>query len=137
MTREKDDPLFFRFQFIEKNLQEFANKHNAKVSTVWSTIQTHDPDGTDSFLVKHIVWTDGRLGKAVFIGQHSGIEGVDSATWDFSNIAWLQDTLVTVQPTYVHHLLKKVGFQIIERDIEQLLRTSEKNLQAVSVEDLK
>jgi hypothetical protein len=35
-TKSQDDPLAKRFQNIEVKLQEFAEKHNAKVSTVWS-----------------------------------------------------------------------------------------------------
>lgn len=136
-TKEMDDPLADRFQPIERKLQEFAHKHSAKPSTVWSKIQKNDPEGYDSFLVRHIVWIDGRLGKAVFIGQHSDIKGVDTTTWDFSTIAWLADTLTAAKPTYVNHLLTKVDFQIIEKNIEQLLSTSEKTLNVVKVEDLK
>jgi hypothetical protein len=136
-TKRKDDPLANKFQRIEGKLQEFADKHDAKISTVWSTIQKHDPDGSDSFLVRHIVWNDGRFGKAVSIQQHSSIKGVDTTAWDFSNIAWLQDTPVTVKPTVVKNLLTKVDFQIIERDIESLLSKSEKMLSVIKVEDLK
>ena len=135
--KEKDDPLAKKFQLIQKNLQEFADKHNAKLSTVWSKIQKHDREGFDSFLIRHIVWTDGRFGKAIFIGQHSDLNGIDTSTWDFSNIAWLQDTQATAKPTFVNNLLTKVDFQVIETDIEQLLRTSEKNLRGVKVENLK
>ena len=136
-TNQKDDPLAKRFQNIEGKLQEFAEKHNAKISTVWSKIQKHDPDGSDSFLVKHIVWNDDRFGKAVFIQQHNDINGVDTTNWDFSNIAWLQDAQKTAKPTFVKNLLTKVDFQIIEKEIEQLLSKSEKVLDAIKEEDLK
>lgn len=136
-TKRKDDPLADRFQLIEGKLQEFADKHDAKISTVWSKIQTHDPDESDSFLVKHIVWNDGRFGKAVFIQQHSDINGVDTTAWDFSNIAWIQDTQVIAKPTYVKNLLTKVNFKIIERDIQQLLSKSEEVLSVIKMEDLK
>jgi hypothetical protein len=136
-TNPKDDLLAKRFQNIEGKLQEFAGKHNAKISTGWSKIQKHDPDGSDSFLVKHIVWNDDRLGKAVLIQQHSDVNGVDTTAWDFSNIAWLQDTPVTAKPTFVKNLLTKVEFQMIEKDIEQLLSKSEKVLGAIKMEDLK
>jgi hypothetical protein len=134
---ENDDLLAFRFQGIKGNLQEFSNKHNAKLSTVWSKVQKYNPDALDSFLVSHLVWTDGRFGKAIFIQQHSDINGIDTTTWDFKNIVWLQDTILTAKPTYEINLLTKVVFQIIERDIDLLLRTSEKNLNAVRREDLK
>ena len=136
-TNQKDDPLAKRFQNIEGKLQEFAEKHNAKISTVWSKVQKYDPDGSDSFLVKHIVWNDKCFGKAVCIQQHSDINGIDTTAWDFSNIAWLKDTQVTAKPTFVKNLLTKVEFQVIEKDIEQLLSKSEKVLSAIKVEDLK
>ena len=136
-TKEKNDPLAYNFQRIENNLQEFADKYNAKLYTVWSKIQRQDPSGFDSFLVRQIVWTDDRFGKAIFIGQHSDINSIDTSSWDFSNIAWIQDTDATAKPTYLKDLLIKVDFQVIERDIEQLLRTSEKNLRAIKMEDLK
>lgn len=136
-TNQKGDPLAKRFQNIEGKLQEFAEKHDAKISTVWSKIQKHDPEGSDSFLVKHIVWNDNRLGKAVFIQQHSDINGVDTTAWDLSNLAWLQDTQAIVKPTFVKNLLTKVNFQIIEKDIVQLLSKSDKVLLAVKLEDLK
>jgi hypothetical protein len=136
-TGQNDDPLAKRFQNIEVELQEFAKKHNAKISTVWSKVQNHDPEGSDSFLVKHIVWIDNRFGKAVFIQQHSDFNGVDTTAWDFSNIAWLQDTPLTAKSTFVKNLLTKVEFQIIEKDIEQLLSKSEKVLGSIKVEDLK
>jgi hypothetical protein len=134
---ENDDLLAFRFQGIKVNLQEFANKHNAKISTVWCKVQKYNPDAFDSFLVRHLVWTDGRFGKAIFIQQHSDINGIDTTTWDFKNIAWLQDTILTAKPTYEINLRTKVGLQIIERDIDLLLSTSEKNLNLVRLKDLK
>ena len=105
---QNDDPLAKKFQNIDGKLQEFAEKHNAKISTVWSKVQKHNPDGSDSFLVRHIVWNDDGFGKAVFIQQHSDINGVDTTVWDFSNIAWLQDTQATAKPTFVKNLLTKV-----------------------------
>ena len=136
-TNQNVDALANRFQHIKGKLEKFADKHDATISTVWSKVQKHDPDGSDSFLVKHIVWNDGRFGKAIFIQQHNGIEGVDTTTWDFSNIAWLQDTQATAKPTFVKNLLTKVEFQTIEKDIEQLLSKSEEVLGAIKVEDLK
>src|SRR5688572_3110575 len=97
----KPDPLANKFQPIEGKLQEFAERHDAEISTVWSKVQKHDPEGSDSFLVKHIVWNDGRFGKAIFIQQHHSLEGIDTSSWDFSNIAWLRDTSVSAKPTYV------------------------------------
>ncbi len=136
-TTPKDDPLAKRFQNIEEKLQKFAEKHNAKISTVWSKVQKHDPDGFDSFLVKLIIWNDDRFGKAIFIQQHSDVNGIDTTAWDFSNIAWLQDTQVNAKPTFVKNLLTKVEFQIIEKDIEQLLSKSEKILGPIKLENLK
>lgn len=133
---ETNTLLDTRFQFIKEKLEAFAKKHNAKISTAWSHLQTHDPDKTDSFLVRHIVWTDGRFGKAVLIQQHSD-KIVDTTAWDFTYVAWLQDTARTAKPTYVNNLLTKVDFQIIEKNIERLLSTSEKNLSIIKVEDLK
>ena len=136
-AKEKDDPLAVKFQLIKGKLQEFSDKHNAKLSTVWSIVEKHDPNVFDSFLVRHIVWTDGRFGKAILIQQHSDNNGIDTTSWDFKNIAWLQDTLLTAKPTYENDLLTKVDFQIIERDIDQLLHASENSLSKVKVEDLK
>lgn len=98
-TKRVDDPLGYRFEHIEGRLKKFATKHNAKLSTVWSKWERHNPDGSDSFLVKHIVWTDGRLGKAVFIQQHNDVKGVDTTAWDILNLAWLEDTELTAKPT--------------------------------------
>ena len=136
-TNQNVDALANRFQHIKGKLEMFADKHDAKISTVWSKVQKHDPDGSDSFLVKHIVWNDGRFGKAIFIQQHNGIEGVDTTTWDFLNIAWLQDTQMIAKPTVVKNLLTKVDFKIIETDIERLLNESEKGLSVINVKDLK
>ena len=136
-TEQEPDPLANKFQPIEAKLQEFADRYNAKISTVWSKVQKHDPDGSDSFLVRHIVWNDGRFGKAIFIQQHNGLEGIDTTTWDFSNIAWLRDTSATAKPTFVKNLLIKADFKLIEKDIERLLNESEKILGRIEVKDLK
>jgi hypothetical protein len=136
-TKSQDDPLAKRFQNIDVQLQEFAEKHSAKISTVWSKIQNHDPDGLDSFLVKHIVWNDGRFEKAILIRQHNDISGVDTTVWDFTNVAWLKDTQASAKPTFVKNLLTKVEFQIIEKDIEGLLSISETVLGAIKAQDLK
>ena len=136
-TKRMNDPLDYKFEHIERRLQKFAIKYNAKLSTVWSKLERHDPDGSDSFLVKHIVWTDGRLGKAVIIQQHNDIKGVDTTAWDILNLAWLEDTQLIAKPTYVKYLLTKVDFQIIERNIEQQLNKSEKSLSMVKVDSLK
>ena len=130
------DAFAKRFKNIEEKLQVFAEKHKAEMSIVWSKMQKYDPDGADSFLVKHIVWEDGRFGKAVFIQHHSDINGVDTTAWDFSTVAWLQDTQVNAKPAFVRNLVTKVGFHVIEKDIEQLLSQSEKVLGGIKREDL-
>lgn len=135
--RQTDDPLANKFQLIHGKLQRFADKHGAKISTVWGKVERHNPDGSDSYLVKHIVWYDGRYGKGVFIQQHHSIERVDTTAWDISNIAWLQDTQSIVKPTYEKKLLSRVDFRIIERDIEKLLQESEEVLSQVKEKDLK
>ena len=133
----KVDPFAGRFQLIEGRLNRFANKHQAKISTVWSKVEMHLPGESDSVLVKHIVWNDGRLGKAIFIQQHSGMDGIDTTAWDFSNIAWLQDTQTIAKPAFVKNVLTKVDFRIIESNIEGLLNESEKVLGVIKEEDLK
>lgn len=87
--------------------------------------------------MRHIVWPNGRFGAAIMIHLHTDNTGVNTTGWDFSTIAWLADTPLLTKPTYVNDLVKKVEFRIVEKNIDQLLIISEKNLKAIRVENLK
>lgn len=134
---QNNDLLAGRFHLIDGKLLEFASRHKAKLSTVWAKSQRHDTDRSDLFLVRHIVWSDGRFDKAVMIAPHNDLNGVDTNVWDFSILAWLENTQLVANPSYENFLVNRVEFRVIEKNIDQLLSRSEKNLMQVKVEDLK
>jgi hypothetical protein len=134
-----EDPLANRFSSIDNKMRIFAGRHNAKVSTEWVTSSKFTPGGTSvvRYPMKLIVWKDDQIGKAIMIQMHNDLDGLDTTNWDFSNTAWFEGGKAGAKPHYTKSILNKVKFEVIEKNIVQLLSDSEKNLQNKKLEDLK
>jgi hypothetical protein len=138
-TKQSIDPLAAKFRLIENKLNEFAGRHNAKVETAWYFRGNPAYTYTETGPFRRIVWADSTFSKAIIIEPYRDTTGVDSTAWDFLYVAWLDTTVgenPLHNPTYTKNLLKKVKFEVIEKNIDQLLSTSEKELQKIKREDL-
>ena len=117
-----------------------AEKLNAKIWKEGSQYYVNGvPVPPDKFEDRRIVWTTGQIWKAIII--EPSFFGVDIRTpqWRFINLAWVEDELSgpNERPFWEHYLLKNVEFEVIEKNIDQLLSTSVENLEKIKREDLK
>jgi hypothetical protein len=130
-----------RFRLIDEKLKKFAEKLKAKLATDGSGFSI-DGVAVPKELVeeRRIIWVDGQIGKAIIIHpDFFDIPDISSPAWKFFNVAWLEHGSATKKgkPLWIKYLLKKVEFDVIEKNIDQLLNTSKENLEAIKIEDLK
>ncbi|ANE52322.1 hypothetical protein [Flavisolibacter tropicus] len=128
-----------KFKQIDIKLKAFAQKLKVKVATN-GTVYFPEP----SFPVEErsVVCIDGRIGKGIMIRPDikPGI-GVSSDTWDFINLAWLEDvshsTKPSPKPMWMRTLIKKGQIELLEKEIDGLLAISEENLEQIELKHLK
>jgi len=132
-----NDPLAARFSMIESKLNEFAVKHHATASTTLAHLTYHDPYDTSTYPLKRIVWSDHHIGKGILIQPYQDIRGIDSTAWDFTLLAWLDNGEPGGKPGFEKKLLSKVSFDMIEKNISQLLVDADKMLEELQPGDLK
>lgn len=129
-----------QFSQIDTRLIELAKQIGAALET---TVGGHSINGVDvpkeKLALRQIQWVDGPIGKAIIINQNFENGNLDEPNWDFFNIAWLQEgkTPAKGRPLWNKYLLKNIDFKKIETDIDQLLKMSLENLNAVKKTDLK
>ena len=128
-----------KFKKVDVKLKAFAK--NLKVEVAKSgTVYFPEP----SFPVEErsVVWIDGRIGKGIMIRPHTepGI-GVSSDTWDFINLAWLEDVPHSAKPSakpmWMRTLIRKGDMELLEKEIDDLLSISEENLKPIELRHLK
>lgn len=129
-----------QFSQIDTRLIELAKQIGAALET---TVGGHSINGVDvpkeKLALRQIQWVDGPIGKAIIINQNFENGNLDEPNWDFFNIAWLQEgkTPAKGRPLWNKYLLKNIDFKKIETDIDQLLKMSLENLNAIKKTDLK
>jgi hypothetical protein len=129
-----------KFTSIDHKLKILAEKLNAKLIT----------DGSDYFVngvripgekieERRIVWTDGKISKAILIQPHFDTTNENSQTWNFFNLAWVEEDSsgLADKPFWTKYLLRTAELEAIEKNIDELLRLSEEQLGAISRKDLK
>jgi hypothetical protein len=128
-----------RFDQIDSKLNELAKQLGTTVAT---SVGGHGFDEItvpkEKLQMRRIVWIDGSIGKGIIIDQNFENRNIDAPDWDFINLAWLNDGEPNAKgrPFWKKDLLKKVKFDKIERNIDQLLKESLHNLAAIKKSDL-
>ena len=129
-----------RFKQIDAKLNEVAKKLKAEVATNGSGYTIEEVRVPDEKIEeRRILWIDGDIGKGIIISPNFAGGNIDSPSWDFVNIAWLQSgpSNTNGRPFWKNDLLEKEKFETIEKNIDQLLNKSIENLKAIKKEDLK
>lgn len=124
------------FESIDNDLKEFAGQYNAEFHTYRSSYDGKTPLYLQE---RRIIWIEGNIGKAVLISPY--LESYDSkpTLWDFLNLAWLIDEKNQLRrhPFWEVYLFRHVKFEVIEKNIKDLLVQSTENLAGIRVKDLK
>jgi hypothetical protein len=139
---DRNKTAMTKFKLIDDKLNSLAEKLNANILKEGSGYYINDvPVPLEYIEDRRIVWIDGLIGKAIIIQPHFGFETVNftSPRWNFLNLAWLEhdSSGSKEKPFWEHYLLKRVEFEVIESNIDQLLVTSRENLERIKREDLK
>lgn len=128
-----------RFNQIDKKLNALAKKLGVTVATSGGG---HSFDGVtvpeDKLVMRRLIWLDGSIGKAIIIDQNFENRNIDAPDWDFINLAWFNGEVSNSKgrPFWQKNLLKKVKFEKIESNIDQLLKESLDSLAAIKQSDL-
>ena len=122
-----------RFELIDEKLSKLANKLNAKLTKDRSGF----PEALITFEERRIDWNDGEISKAIIIQPTFEATGVNSAIWNFINIAWYDDADSAKRLKWIEKLVDKCEFEVIEKQIDDLLSKSEENLKKIRMDDLK
>lgn len=130
------DPLEEKFKPIEKNLETFAKKHRANISTSEGAHYIGDSGKKETIHTKLIEWTDGPLRRAIIIQPYSDLKGIDSMHWNFFGITWRKKDEPSAIPKEFR-LAKKVRFEEITNNIDSLLMEADKKFEAVREEDFR
>ena len=130
-----------KFRPIDEKLKNFAEMLKAKLATDGSGFSVNGVAVPKEFIEeRRIIWVDGQISKAIIIHpDFFNIPDISSPSWNFFNVAWLEhgSSAKKGKPFWTKYLLKKVEFDVIEKNIDQLLNTSKENLQTIKIEDLK
>ncbi len=128
-----------RFDQIDKKLNALAKKYRVAVATsgsVHSIDKFNIPQ--NKVQIRKILWIDDIIGKGIIIEPNFENRNIDAPDWNILNIAWLNSSAKGSRglPFWQKFLLKKVKFEEIEKNIDQLLQSSIDNLAAVQKTDL-
>ncbi len=122
-----------RFNFIDNKLLRLASKLNATLRKD----RPNFPQTLRTFEERRLDWRDIEIRKAIIIQPTFEATGVNSAIWNFINIAWHHDALSRKTLKWKKILVDKSDFEVIEKNIDELLRQSEENLKKIVYQDLK
>ena len=122
-----------RFYFIDDKLSNLAIRLNARLTKDRPAY----PEMLRTFEERRIDWIDNEINKAIIIQPNFEATGVNSAIWNFINIAWYDDAHSVKRPQWMNILVDKGEFEKIEADIDGLLFQSEENLKKIRMQDLK
>jgi len=129
-----------KFREIDGKLRSLTDKLNAKLFTSGGGYVVNGvPVPLDSIEERRIIWVEGEIGKAILITPHFDSADFSSIAWDFVNLAWLQPAKTGSHepPFWTKYLLSKVEFEVVEKNIDQLLNTSTENLEKITLKDLR
>ena len=124
-----------RFDSIENKLAQFADSVNAQL-TEGRKVHQSEAQGYEQ---RQIRWTQDEINRMVLITQFPFEEtsDKDGATWNFINLAWLNNSSSSSIPMWEKYLVYKGHFKLIATHIDELLRKSKENLTNIQLADLK
>lgn len=121
------------FSNIDDKLIKLSNKLNATLTKDRPSY----PKALRTFEERRIDWNVNEINRAIIIQPNFEHNGVNNRIWNFINIAWYDDAKSINRPQWYKNLAEKEKFEILEKNIDELLRTSENNLQNIKMTDLK
>ena len=122
-----------RFKSIDLRLADLSQKLNAKLTKDRSGY----PNALRTFEERRIDWEEDQIHRVIVIQPNFEHKGVNSGIWNFIKIAWFDDPISVKRPQWIRVLVDKGNFEMIEENIDLLLKESEVNLTNVRMEDLK
>ena len=124
-----------RFNFIDKRLTNFAKKFQTELS---DGRDLHRKTA-DIYEERRICWTESNINRMILISPFPFDSTSEKAgsTWNFINVAWLNNSYSTSIPMWEKFLIYKVDFELIITHIDELLKRSEENLTKVTHTDLR
>jgi len=138
-SNKQDAMKKHKFKQIDIKLDELAKKLGTTVATTGGGASFDEvtvPE--DKLEIRRIIWIDGSIGKGIIITQNFDNRNIDAPDWDFLNLAWLEDGSSSEKgrPFWQKFLLRKVRFEKMDSSIDQLLKQSLENLNAIKKTDL-
>jgi len=124
-----------RFGSIDNKLTDFAKKFNTQLS---DGREFHRKD-VEVYEERRVHWTEGEINRMILIRPYPFDEtsGEHSSTWDFINVAWLNNSPSSPVPMWEKYLVYNGDFKLITAHIDDLLKKSEEILNNVKLKDLK
>ena len=120
-----------------KNIDEKLEKLSAKIGAKLTKDRPSYPEALRTFEERRIDWVENEIFKAIIIQPTFEATGVNQGIWNFINIAWCDFNDEGHRPQWMSNLVDKQNFEIIETNIDRLLRESESNLISIKQKDLK
>ncbi|MDW7691760.1 hypothetical protein R9C00_16555 [Flammeovirgaceae bacterium SG7u.111] len=120
-----------------KNIDEKLEKLSAKLGAKLTKDRPGYPETLRTFEERRIDWIDEDIFKAIIIQPTFESKGVNQKIWNLINIAWCDFNDKGHRPQWISNLIDKQNFEIIETNIDSLLRESESNLVSIKQRDLK
>jgi hypothetical protein len=117
-----------RFKNIDDKLSDFADKHEGRL--------TKDRNG---FLLgeRRIDWKENQICVAIIIQPIFLMTGdTYPSFYNFINVAWIMKNGIAVKPGWKKMLLEKSNYNLIEKEIDELLFQSENNLCNIKLGDI-
>ncbi len=120
------------FKNIDPKLVETSKRLNARLSKD----RPHYPEALRTFEERRIDWLENDINKAIIIQPTFEFSGVNSALWNFENLAWIKKNGIAKKPGWSKKLVLKENFDIIEKSIDRLIDESIRNLESISIADV-
>jgi len=121
-----------RFDNIDIKLEKLS----AKLGVELIKDRPSYPEALRTFEERRIDWVENGINKAIIIQPTFTSTGVDSSNWNFINLAWIKKGHIAQKPGWIKNLVYQKDFNEIENGIDNLLKESIMNLQAVKIEDV-
>jgi len=121
------------FKNIDDKLIILSNKLNATLTKDRPSY----PKELRTFEERRIDWNENNIFRAIIIQPNFEQKGVNNKIWNFINIAWYDDAKSVNRPQWYKNLAEKKKIELIEKNIDKLLTTSEINLRNIKMADLK
>ena len=121
-----------KFENIDPKLVELSQKLEAKLTKDRPSY----PDALRTFEERRLDWVKEDIFRAIIIQPTFERKGVNQRKWNFINFAWKDDGKSMHRPQKIIHLVKENKFEVIENNIDELLRQSEETLLNITEGDL-